>query len=196
MAAKKMASWKKMTLALGLATALLLPQTAAAHCDALDGPVALETRQALEQGNPDALLKWVMPEHEEEIRQAFARTLQVRGLSSAAGELADRYFLETLVRIHRAGEGAPYTGLKPAGQIPGPIARADAALEEGSVDELATVVANHVGQEMRERFNRALAQKQTAGQSVEAGREFVEAYVQYVHFVEGIVAVVHGEHAH
>lgn len=187
---------RKMAMALVCALALLAPQVAAAHCDALDGPVINEARQALEQGNPAPVLKWVMPEHEEEVRRAFTEASRVRALGDEARELADRYFFETLVRVHREGEGAAYTGIKPAGQIAGPIARADQALENGSVDELADAVSAHVGKAMRERFARAAELRELADTSVNAGREFVEAYVQYVHFVEGIVAVVHGDHAH
>ncbi|MDF1614374.1 DUF6448 family protein [Desulfurivibrio dismutans] len=192
----KITHWQKMISALLLAVTLLAPHTATAHCDALDGPVVVEARQAMAAGDPQPLLKWVLPEHEEQIHQTFAKTMQVRELGEEAREVADNYFLETLVRLHRASEGAPYTGIKAAGTIPGPIARADAALAEGSVDELATHVADHVGREMRERFSRALAKKKSAGRSPEAGREFVEAYVQYVHFVEGIVGVISGDHAH
>jgi hypothetical protein len=46
----------------------------------------------------------------------FTKTLAVRKQSKEAKELADMYFFETLVRIHCAGEGAPYTGLKPVKQ--------------------------------------------------------------------------------
>ncbi|ADH84848.1 DUF6448 family protein [Desulfurivibrio alkaliphilus] len=192
----KTLNWKNLALTLLLAAGLLAPQTAAAHCDAMDGPVVVEARQAIAAGDPQSLLKWVMPEHEEQIRRTFAQTMQVRKLSPEAREVADQYFLEALVRLHRESEGASYTGIKPAGTIPGHIARADAALNEGSVDELAAHVANHVKREMLERFQQALAKKEQAGQNAEAGRAFVEAYVHYVHFVEGIVGVISGDHAH
>ena len=35
-------------------------------------------------------------------------------------ELSDQFFIKTLVRVHRAGEGAPYTGIRPAGTDLGP----------------------------------------------------------------------------
>jgi hypothetical protein len=193
---KMLPNQKRMTGVLVAVLLLFLPQMAAAHCDALDGPVINEARTALERGDVTPVLKWVLPEHEDEIRQSFAHTLQVRELGDQARELADRYFFETLVRVHRAGEGAPYTGLKPAGMIEAPILKADKALEKGSVDELADAISAHVGKEMRERFAHALALQERADQSVAAGREFVQAYVHYVHFVEGIVSVVHGDHAH
>ena len=119
---KKKMSGKKFLVGLICALALLLPQMAAAHCDALDGPVISEARVALEKDDVTPILKWVMPEYENEVRQAFAKTLQVRALGAQAQELADLYFFETLVRVHRAGEGAPYTGIKPAGAIETPIA--------------------------------------------------------------------------
>ncbi len=193
---KKTMSGKKFLVVLSALLALLVPQMVAAHCDALDGPVITEARGALQKGDVTPLLKWVMPEYEEELRWAFTQTLQVRGLGLQAQELADRYFFETLVRVHRAGEGAPYTGIKPAGTIAAPITKADLALAQGSVDELADAISAHVAKEMRGRFAHALELRKRAHESVAVGREFVEAYVGYVHFVEGVVAVVHGEHAH
>jgi len=188
----------KMTMmaVLVLAGTLLAPQGARAHCDSLDGPVINDARIALEKEDVTPVLKWVQPEHEETIRAAFAQAGKVRVLGAEAGSLADRYFFETLVRIHREGEGAPYTGLKPAGLTAGPILKADQALDQGSVDALADAISSHVGKAIRERFARTVAAKKHAGESVAAGREFVEAYVEYVHFVEGIVGVVHGSHAH
>lgn len=175
---------------------LLFPSWVLAHCDSLDGPVVNEARVALEKGEIAPVLKWVQAEHEGTVRQAFVQAHNVRKLNPEARALADQYFFETLVRVHREGEGAAYTGLKPAGMIDPPIVKADQALANGSVDKLADAISAHVGQAMHERFAHALATKQQADISVEAGREFVEAYVQYVHFVEGIVGLVHGEHAH
>ena len=178
------------------ACALLLPGLAWAHCDALDGPVVLEARSALEQGDVTPLLKWVPAEDEAQIRTAFDRTLAVRKLGAEARELADTHFFETLVRIHRAGEGAPFTGLKPAGSTEPPIVKADRALEAGSIDSLAQTLAEHTEQGLRERFARAAEARKHAAESVEAGREYVEAYSAYVHYVEGLAQVVHGEHLH
>lgn len=174
----------------------LLPAVASAHCDSLDGPVVNEARTALEKGDVAPVLKWVRAEQEATVQEAFKQARSVRQLNPEARALADRYFFETVVRVHREGEGASYTGLKPAGMIDPPIVKADQALAGGSVDKLADAISAHVGQALRERFAHALAAKKQADTSVEAGREFVEAYVQYVHFVEGIVGLVHGEHAH
>lgn len=91
----------------------VLSKNAFAHCDTLDGPVVQAARIALEKGDVRALVKWVQADDEKEIRVAFQKTLAVRAKGAEAKELADMYFFETLVRIHRAGEGAPYTGLKP-----------------------------------------------------------------------------------
>lgn len=179
-----------------LAGMLLVPPMAAAHCDSLDGPVINEARIALEKEDVTPVLKWVQPEHEETIRIAFVQAGKVRTLGAEARSMADRYFFETLVRIHREGEGAPYTGIKPAGLTADPVLKADQALDQGSVDPLADAISSHVGKAIKERFARTVAAKKHAHESVAAGREFVEAYVEYVHFVEGIVGVVHGSHAH
>ena len=170
-----------------------LPRVAAAHCDTLDGPVVATARLALARGDVTPVLRWVKQEHEPEIRSAFARTLAVRGKGPDAKELADTYFFETLVRVHRAGEGAPYTGLKPAGTDLGPaVAGADAALESGSIEGLVGLVTGDVAAGIRERFARTAAARKHADDSVEAGREYVEAYVDYVHYVERLHVVVGG----
>ncbi len=106
------------------------------HCDTMDGPVVKTAQAALGTGDVTAVLKWVKPEHETEIHETFKKTLAVRKLSPEAKDLADTYFFETLVRLHRQGEGAPYTGLKPAGQVEPVIAASDKALETGSIEGL------------------------------------------------------------
>ena len=167
-----------------------------AHCDALDGPVIKEAQVALEKGDVTPLLKWVTKEHEQDIRNAFAQTLAVRTKGKDARELADRFFFETLVRIHRVGEGAPYTGLKPSGSIAPAIAAADKALDAGSVDELSAKIGIAVRDGIRKRFAEVAEKKKHANDNAEAGREFVEAYVEYVHFVEGIHNMVAKGPAH
>jgi hypothetical protein len=124
--------------------------------------------------------------------------LGVRAKGREARELADRFFFETLVRVHRGGEGAPYTGLKPAGSVEPAIAAADKALQGESVDALAEKIGNAVRNEIKKRFKEAVEKKKHAEDSVEEGREFVDAYVQYVHFIEGIHNMVAkgAEHQH
>src|SRR3990172_9984859 len=92
-----------------LGVILLFPNSAMAHCDGMDGPVVKAAQKALASGDVNLVLIWVQKEDEKEIREAFDRTLEVRKLSAEAKELADMYFFETLVRVHRIGEGAPYT---------------------------------------------------------------------------------------
>ena len=187
---------KTLTMVVALTLAVAFPVVVRAHCDSLDGPVILAARAALEQKDVTPLLKWVKPDDEAQIRAAFDRTLAVRKLDPEAKQLADTWFFETFVRVHRAGEGAAYTGLKPAGGIMAPIAEADHALEAGSVDKLARALSEHIANGLRERFARTVKTKAHAADSVEAGREFVEAYVAYVHYVEALANVVHGAGHH
>ncbi len=177
-------------------TLLVIPQTALAHCDTLDGPVVADARIALAQGEIAPVLKWVNADSEEEVRKTFEHTMAVRGLNPKARELADLYFFETLVRVHRAGEGAPYTGLKAVGTVEPVVAKADMALEQGSVDGLTKAIVAHTEEGIHERFKHVLETKKHAQESVQAGREYVEAYVTYVHYVEGIAKVVHGSAHH
>jgi len=180
----------------GALAMLLKPVAAGAHCDTLDGPVVNTARAALEAGDVTPVLKWVKAEQDAEIREAFNRTLAVRKLGPDAKKLADNYFFETLVRLHRAGEGAPYTGLKPAGEVEPPIAAADKALENGSVDELISRVQPEVEAGIRERFVRVIETGKHKDDSVEAGREYVEAYVVFAHYIEGLHNAIGGGAEH
>ncbi len=162
---------------------------AQAHCDTLDGPVVMIASTALEKGDVTPVLKWVRADHESEVREAFGQTLAVRKLGPEARELADRYFFETLVRLHRAGEGEPYTGLKPAGTDLSPsVIAADRALQTGSIEELSNLITGTAREGLQKRFAYALAAKQHADDSVEAGREYVEAYISFVHYGERLYA--------
>ena len=169
---------------------------ARAHCDTLDGPVVESARHALTTGDVTPVLKWISTDDEQLIRTTFQYTMEVRKLGGQAQKLADMYFFETLVRIHRAGEGAPYTGLKPGAEVDPAIALADKALESGSVDKLVGVLTDATAKGIRERFSRALETKKHGDESVAAGREFVEAYVIFTHYVEGLHASVKGGAEH
>jgi len=167
------------------------------HCDTMDGPVITDAKAALKAGDATRVLKWVPKADEDEIRRAFQKTLAVRGSGSEARELADRYFFETLVRVHRAGEGAPYTGIKPAdGSTPDPIAKSDESLETGDVDDLARRIGGAVEAGVRKRFAAAAEAKKHADESVEAGRKYVAAYVEFVHYVEGVHDMTAGHAVH
>jgi hypothetical protein len=175
---------------------LIKPLYSHAHCDTLDGPVVAEARQALTKGDVTPLLKWVSGDDEKMIRRAFQKTLEVRKLGDQAREMADMYFFETLVRIHRAGEGAPYTGLKPGSAVDPAVALADKALDTGSVDKLVKVLSGAMAKGIREHFQRALEAKKNADKNVAAGREFVEAYVMFTHYAEGLHGIIKGGTKH
>jgi hypothetical protein len=172
---------------------LMMPTKALAHCDGADGPVVKAAQQALAKGDVNLVLVWVKANDEAEIRSAFAKTMAVRPLNPEAKELADQYFFETLVRIHRAGEGAPYTGLKPAGRDLGPIIpAADKAIESGSVDDLAILIAHESANGIRERFQKVIAAKKFNTEDINAGRAYVKAYVEFLHYAEELHESVQG----
>ncbi|HEX5032018.1 MAG TPA: DUF6448 family protein [Tepidiformaceae bacterium] len=180
--------WMKLMLpaaALLLGAAEFAPSRALAHCDGLDGPVVTAARQALEKNDVKRVLIWVQKKDEAEIRKAFDQTLAVRKLSPRARELADTYFFETLVRVHRAGEGAPYTGLKPAGRDLGPaIPAADHALETGDVEPLVRLLVGEAEKGIRQHFAEARAARSYPAGNVEAGQEYIGKYVPFIHYVE------------
>ena len=184
--------------ALGLAALTLVPAPALAHCDGHDGPVVKAAQRALDTGNPAHALIWVSEKEEGEVRAAFEQARAVRGLGPQARALADRFFFETLVRLHRAGEGEPYTGLKPAGRDLGPaIPAADEAIRVGSVDPLLRVLTVALDHRLRADFGRAVAAGRFAPDDLAAGRAYVRAYVEFLHVVERVyesaTAAAHGD---
>jgi hypothetical protein len=171
--------------ALAFAVVAATPTRVLAHCDGLDGPVVAAAQRALETRNPALALIWVQARDEDEIRKAFDQTIAVRTLSPQAKELADRFFFETLVRVHRAGEGAPFTGLKAAGRDLGPaIPAADKAIETRSIEPVLALLTGRIQERVRQQFGAVVAAKGFDAADVGAGRAYVKAYVEFVHFVE------------
>ena len=157
-----------------------------AHCDTMDGPVIGDAKKAIEKNNVNYVLKWVLPDNENEIKAAFALIMKVRTLSPEALELSDKYFFETLVRIHRNGEGVPFTGVKPSGTpIDENIKAADKSIELGNLTPLEKLVPKENLAELKKRFERVMSLMNFDVNDVKAGREYIEAYVQFFHYAEG-----------
>lgn len=144
------------------------------------------------------MLPFVPEDGEDEVRSAFEAVLPVRDLSPKAREVADRLFFETVVRVHRAGEGAPYTGLKPAGLSVGPaIPLAERAVETGSSNHLADFLSRQLRDELKHRLERVNALSARKDQSVPDGRRYVEAMLGFEvyshHVLQALLAPAHGE---
>lgn len=165
---------------------LLMPVRAAAHCDTMDGPTAQDGLRALETGNLALALKWIAPSGEEELREVFAKARTARDLGPAAREVADRWFVENLVRIHRAGEGAAFSGVRPYGvPVDERVAAADSAVASGDLAPLDGLVPAERWPELRRRFATVLERKDYDDSDVDAGRAYIEAYVSFFKYAEG-----------
>jgi hypothetical protein len=193
----------KMLIAATLAAGLLLGggRSAQAHCDALDGPVAKAVQKALESGNVNPVLAYAPAAAEVEIRAGFEKSRKVRGLGADARALADRAFLETVIRLHRMGEGAAYTGLKPAGGDYGPvIPAAEHAVETGDLTKLKAVFAKEIEHALHERLahvrelqKASLEPKDAVG--VPQARQRISAELSFITFSEFLRQAVHGKGA-
>lgn len=171
----------------------IVPLNGQAHCDSIHGPVVADARRAIEEKDVNPVLKWVNREDEETVRSAFTSVLSVRELNSEAQQLADLYFFETVVRLHRASEGAPFTGLKEVDSHESPVVElADISLESGSSEEILHFLIETVRQGIQDRFITAGETKTKANHSIEEGRNFVAAYVEYVHYAHNIYEAASG----
>lgn len=173
---------------------LIVVPSSSAHCDSLGGPVILDAQSALKSGDLTPTLKWIKKDDEPELRSVFAKVIALRDKGPDVREIAQQYFFETLVRLHRANEGAPYTGLKSEAVAHDPvIARADTALASGDSKDLVHATMTHVQRQLLAKYERAAVAKRKADTSVEAGREYVRAYVDFMHYVEKLQAKVGAE---
>ncbi len=173
-----------------------------AHCDSVEGPVVKASQKALETGNINYVLVWVQAKDEKEIKEMFDNVNKVRSLGPEAKELADMYFFETVVRVHRMGEGVGYTGLKPAGYQPEEgIEAADIAIAENSLEPIYAHLDEEQNPKVKEYFAELQSKKEYDANDLKAGREYVEAYVHFIHYVESLfngeeIKNSHSEHKH
>ena len=175
----------------------IFTNTASAHCDSYDGPVIKDAEMALETNNVNLILKWVTKEQEKEITTLFQKIYELRNGDKEVYEIVEKHFFETLVRLHRETEGAPYTGLKPAGTTKQIIQMTDKALKENNVEDFLLKLNNHIDKVVREKYEKVSKLDKVKDNSVEAGREFVAAYVDYTHTVEAIHDIIeHGGGTH
>ena len=197
-----MTKTKTLICALVAAGLLFGMQNAHAHCDSLDGPVAKAVQKSLEDGNVNPVMAYAPAAAEAEIRTAFEKSRKVRALGADARALADQAFMETVIRLHRAGEGAAYTGLKPAGADYGPvIPAAEHAVETGDLTKLKTVLVEEIEHALRERLEhvqelqkKASLEPKTAAE-VPHARERISAELGFITFAEVLRQAAHGKGA-
>ena len=172
-----------------------------AHCDSYDGPTIKDAIKALETNNVNLVLKWINQQQEQEIISLFNKTYSLRNGDKEVYAIVEKHFFETLVRLHRETEGAPYTGLKPAGTTKNIIQLSDLAIESKDIDDLLVKLNNHIGKVVREKYQKVATLDITKNISPEKGREYVKAYVDYTHTLEAVHDIVeqgsgHSAHNH
>lgn len=166
-----------------------------AHCDSYDGPAIKDAIKALETHNVNLVLKWITPQQEKEIIPLFNKTYALKSGDKEVYNIVEKHFFETLVRLHRETEGAPYTGLKPAGTTKQIIQLSDQAIESNNVEYLLDRLNTHIGKVIKEKYEKVAALDKFKNDSPEKGREFVEAYVDYTHTIEAIHDIIDRESA-
>ncbi len=175
---------------------LISIQTASAHCDSYDGPALIDAEKALETNNVDLILKWINADMEDEVVPLFHKTYSLKNGDKEIYEIVKKHFYETFIRLHREMEGAPFTGLKPAGTTAHITVMSDKALETGEFEDLLNALNNHINSQLQEKFEKTEALYKVRNNSVEQGREYVEAYVDYTHALEAVHDVLEGGHTH
>lgn len=196
-----MKTMKKFKMRLGKIALLLgvmmtFSATAFAHCDSYDGPVIQDAFKALEKEDAVYVMKWIATEHEAEIKQLFDKTIDLKNGDTEIYSIVEKHFLETLVRYHRETEGAPYTGLKPAGSTAPIVQMADNSIANKDVKRLLTALDKHIKTVVQEKYDKVMKLEKVKDNSVTEGRAYVAAYVDYTHTLEALEAVLSHQDAH
>ena len=127
---------------------------ALAHCDSYDGPVIQDATKALATNNVNLVFKWLEKSQEKEITTLFNKTFQLKNGDKEVYAIVEKHFFETLVRLHREIEGAPYTGLKAAGTTKPIIKMTDEAIKTGNVDDFLLKFNKHIEKAVREKYQK------------------------------------------
>lgn len=154
------------------------------HCDTMDGPVVTAAELALEMENINYVLPYVKKDLEDELKEAFDKTIVVRELSGDAAEVADYWFFETAVRLHMFGKGSTYTGIKHSGLNQGSVInKAEEAIENGDKSELEEFLMDLIGEAFERRFETVMYKKEYDLNNVDAARDYVNSMLEFVSFV-------------
>lgn len=183
---------KKNILLLAVTLVLFACQDSFAHCDTRKGPVVTAAAEALRTNNVNLVLIWVQKQDESIIKEAFQKTIELRKMSPAVQQAVDNYFFETLVRVHRAGEGIAYTGLKDPAEVEPPIAASDNAIAKNSLTDVIKLLNDAINKGVNEKFRAVASTKNYDANNVDAGREYVESYVVFMHYIEAIYNAASG----
>ncbi|MEA4936989.1 MAG: DUF6448 family protein [Paludibacter sp.] len=172
-----------------------------AHCDSYDGPTIKDAQKALESNNVNLVLKWITPEQEKEVVPLFNKTYSLKSGDKEVYSIVEKYFFETLVRLHRETEGAPFTGLKAAGTTKPIVQMSDEAIANNNIDDLLGKLNKHIGKAIKEKYDKVARLNKIKNDSPDKGREYVEAYVDYTHTIEAIHDIIdqtggHSVHKH
>ncbi len=171
---------------------LIGTQQASAHCDSFDGPALIDAAKALETNNVELIKKWILAEDEAVVVPLFHKTYSLKDGDAEVYEIVKTHFYETFVRLHREMEGATFTGLKPAGTTAHITVMSDKALENGNFEGLLAALNKHVNGQLTEKYEKAAALYRVKDRSVEDGRAYVAAYVDYTHAVEAVHDILEG----
>jgi hypothetical protein len=155
------------------------------YCDSMDGPVVKAAEVALEMENVNYALPYILEKYEDELKDAFERTIQVRELSGDAAELADYWFFETTVRLHLKGRKRPYNGLKPSGINGDPVlSMADQAINNENLKDLMNFLLNSIKEDVDVRFDEVVSKKDYDINDIDDARDYVDSMLNFYFYLQ------------
>lgn len=162
-------------LLLALVIVLGYPAQARADCD-IAQPVGAAAVDALRTGDLSLVAIWVKQPKEAALRAALQHALAVRRLGTNARTLADGYFCDTVIRLHRES----YPGVRDR--------VVEQTIASGDLDLVVERVLAKVQLSLRERARDIAARKPSRRGDIDGGRAYVERYTDFVEYVTALDA--------
>jgi hypothetical protein len=153
---------------------------AAAERDLADEIVAQAARDALRTGDFTPIVIWVQKPQEQALHAAFRQTQAVRVLNREARELADEYFVDVAVRLHREAERDLFDG--PARRA------ATRALAEHDGEIVVDVIVDRMRANLRARLRDVAQRRDFARGDVAGGRAYVASYTAFLRYAAALYA--------
>nr|WP_319373987.1 DUF6448 family protein [uncultured Methanobacterium sp.] len=158
------------------------------QCDGMDGLVVKAAEEALEMENINYVFPFIRERYEDELKDAFERTLLVRELSGDAAELADYWFFETAVRLHLKGRGMAYNGLKPSQISKKPVIKmAEQAVRTENMNDLMTFILNSIKEDVLSRFDDVISKKDYDVTDVEDARDYIDSLLNFFGYMQQLI---------
>jgi hypothetical protein len=132
-------------------------------------------REALRTGDFSPIAIWVEQPQEPTLQAAFRHALAVRALGPKGRDLAERYLIDTMTRLHEV-------------EACSPPATAEREIAIDDEDALVASLVTHVRAQLRDRYRDLANHRVRRRGDIASGRAYVARYRELVRYVTAVYA--------